>query len=232
MPARPWRPAEHTRRRAIFHDLGNAPYRRRESFDAEKLADELANLRRANRRRGDDDDGDDDGGDDGLERERALMTNERVRALEARARDASEAARREMEKGETRERALERANANARRGEVSERLKRHAEREVLELTRELETVRMKANEERDALERCVEEMKTTHESSLAEAQTAEAAGDGGGEGVARGQRTIGGGARCDEEKERCARGRVGERWDVFERDGGVVESGERGQGER
>ena len=206
MPARPWRPAEHTRRRAIFHDLGNAPYRRRESFDAEKLADELANLRRANRRRGDDDDGDDDGGDDGLERERALMTNERVRALEARARDASEAARREMEKGETRERALERANANARRGEVSERLKRHAEREVLELTRELETVRMKANEERDALERCVEEMKATHESSLAEGADGGGAGGGRGEGVARGQGTIGGGARCDDEKERCARG--------------------------
>ena len=174
MPARPWRPAEHTRQRAIFHDLGNAPYRRRESFDAEKLADELANLRRANRHRSDDDGGDDDGGDDGLKRERALMTNERVRALETRARDASEVARRETEKREMQERALERANANARRGEVSERLKRHAEREVLELTRELETVRMKADEERDALERCVEEMKATHESSLAKAQTAEA----------------------------------------------------------
>ena len=174
MPARPWRPAEHTRQRAIFHDLGNAPYRRRESFDAEKLADELANLRRANRHRSDDDGGDDDGGDDGLKRERALMTNERVRALETRARDASEVARRETEKREMQERALERANANARRGEVSERLKRHAEREVLELTRELETVRMKADEERDALERCVEEMKATHESNLAKAQTAEA----------------------------------------------------------
>ena len=49
MPApratREWRPAEHTRQRAIFHDLGNAPYHRRESFDAEKLAAELAMLR-------------------------------------------------------------------------------------------------------------------------------------------------------------------------------------------
>ena len=44
-PSREWRPAEHTRKRAIFHELGNAPYHRRESFDAEKLAAELAMLR-------------------------------------------------------------------------------------------------------------------------------------------------------------------------------------------
>ena len=40
-----WRPGEHTRRRAVFRELGNGPYRRRESFDAEKLARELAAMR-------------------------------------------------------------------------------------------------------------------------------------------------------------------------------------------
>jgi hypothetical protein len=40
-----WRPGEHTRRRAVFRELGNGPYRRRDSFDAEKLARELAAMR-------------------------------------------------------------------------------------------------------------------------------------------------------------------------------------------
>jgi len=40
-----WRPGEHTRRRAVFRELGNGPYRRRDSFDAERLARELAAMR-------------------------------------------------------------------------------------------------------------------------------------------------------------------------------------------
>ena len=36
---------EHTRKRAVFRELGNGPYQRRESFDADALAREMATMR-------------------------------------------------------------------------------------------------------------------------------------------------------------------------------------------
>lgn len=70
---------EHTRRRAIFHDLGNAPYRRRESFDA--AAHERAVAVFCAGRGSDDDDE-----RDAMASERRAMTARAVRALEVGAR--------------------------------------------------------------------------------------------------------------------------------------------------
>ena len=60
---------EHTRKRAVFRELGNGPYRRRESFDADVAARELATMRAEMKR--DDDEG------------RVALTRERER-IEAR----------------------------------------------------------------------------------------------------------------------------------------------------
>ncbi len=62
---------EHTRKRAVFRELGNGPYRRRESFDADSLARELATMRAETKR-------DDDEGSVALTRER-----ERIEARES-----------------------------------------------------------------------------------------------------------------------------------------------------
>lgn len=70
---------EHTRRRAIFHDLGNGPYRRRESFDA--AAHDRA-VAAACAGRGSDDDDE----RDAMASERRAMTARAVRALEVGAR--------------------------------------------------------------------------------------------------------------------------------------------------
>jgi len=155
---------EHTRRRAIFHDLGNAPYHRRESFDDEKHERERAAARR-----------DDDGWD--TKRHESALDRERARALE-RARDArevsfndfdsrnralsgrsqakamAEEAARASERvaREALEREAERGKEMASRTSVAERLKKHAEREVLELTRALEDAEK-------SKERAVEELE-------------------------------------------------------------------------
>lgn len=42
---RAWRPGRHTADRAVMRSMDNVPYRRRDSFDADKLAAELAKLR-------------------------------------------------------------------------------------------------------------------------------------------------------------------------------------------
>jgi len=40
-----WRPGRHTADRAVMRSMDNVPYRRRDSFDADKLAAELAKMR-------------------------------------------------------------------------------------------------------------------------------------------------------------------------------------------
>ena len=62
---------EHTRKRAVFRELGNGPYRRRESFDADASAREMATMRAETKR-------DDDEGSVALTRER-----ERIEARES-----------------------------------------------------------------------------------------------------------------------------------------------------
>ena len=57
---------EHTRKRAVFRELGNGPYRRRESFDADAMAREMARMRAEMKN-------DDDGGRVALTRERERM---------------------------------------------------------------------------------------------------------------------------------------------------------------
>jgi hypothetical protein len=42
---RAWRPGRHTADRAVMRSMDNVPYRRRDSFDADKLAAELAKMR-------------------------------------------------------------------------------------------------------------------------------------------------------------------------------------------
>jgi|TARA_B100001540_G_C15185041_1_gene363798 hypothetical protein len=57
---------EHTRKRAVFRELGNGPYRRRESFDADAMARDMARMRAEMKN-------DDDGGRVALTRERERM---------------------------------------------------------------------------------------------------------------------------------------------------------------
>ena len=73
---------EHTRKRAVFRELGNGPYRRRESFDADSLARELATMRAETKR-------DDDEGSVALTRER-----ERIEARESEVRESMREKRR------------------------------------------------------------------------------------------------------------------------------------------
>jgi hypothetical protein len=75
---------EHTRKRAVFRELGNGPYRRRESFDADAAARELATMRAEMKR-------DDDEGRVALTRER-----ERMEARESEVRASTREKRRVM----------------------------------------------------------------------------------------------------------------------------------------